>query len=285
MPEERPLGIAFAEAHPSEAARVLEALPAEETAAFLEGLAARAAAALLARMTPRYAARCAATMPVERLAEVAEALGPQPAAELLQHLESARQAAVLAELPVTTAAAVRLLIGYPRHTVGSCMDPWPLALAPETAAADALEQAKRFDGDALDVVFVVGRERRLLGAAPLGRIVRAPAREPLARLMLRPAPSIAAQAALAAAAAHPGWTESTVLAVLEADGRLVGALRRQALDAALARGRAADDGAAAHALAEVGAAYWQALETFAQLAVRLLPRVPPVERREDGHGE
>jgi len=45
MPEVRGLSAAFAESHPLDAARVLEALSAEDTAAFVDALAPRVAAA------------------------------------------------------------------------------------------------------------------------------------------------------------------------------------------------------------------------------------------------
>lgn len=283
MPEPRPLSVAFVEAHPVEAAQVLEGLPAPESAAYLASLAARVAATLVKNMAPKYAARCAEALPAAELVAVVEALGPQPAAALLQHLERDRQAKVLESLPVGTAVAVRLLIGYPYDTAGSCMDPWALALPAEMGAADALEELKRFDGDAGDVVFVVGAERRLLGVVSVGVLLRSPPREVLSRIMRQPAPSVSALTPLAATRGHPAWTEMSALAVVERQGRLVGALRRPVLEAALSRQHALLETAGSDSLAGLGGAYWQTLATLAQLAVSMLPPVKPIENSEEDH--
>lgn len=283
MPEPRRLSVAFVEGHPAEAAHVLEGLPAAESAAYLGSLSARIAAALMKNLSPKYAAGCAEAMPVADLAKVVEALGPQPAATLLQHLTRERQVQVLESLPVGAAVAVRLLIGYPQDTAGSCMDPWPIALPAEAAVADALEELKRSEGDALDVVFVVGAERRLLGVVGVGALLRSPPREVLSRIMRQPAPSVSALTPLGAVRRHPGWAAAPALAVVERQERLVGALRLPVLEAALTRQHALLETAGSKTLAGLGGAYWQTLATLAQLAVSLLPPVKPLESNKEDH--
>jgi len=271
----------FAEGHPLEAAQVLEGLPAAESGAYLAALPARVAAGVVKRMAPQYAARCAETMSESVVTALLEALGPQPASALLHHLPRDQQARALERLPVGTAVAIRLLVGYPQDTAGSCMDPRPLALPPETPVADALEQLKRFEGEPVDMVFVVGTERQVLGAAALVALLRSPPREALSRIMRQPAPTVSALTPLAAVQRHPDWFEVPALAVIERGDRLVGALRRQTLEKVLARdnGFRADQ-TANEALAGIGGAYWQVLTALAQIAVSVMPPVTPVEPRE-----
>jgi magnesium transporter len=282
MGEPRRLSVAFAESHPDEAAHVLGALSGPESAAFLAALPARLAGAVVKHMSPQFGARCAQAMDDPELTALVEALGPQAASALLQHMGPQRQARVLEQLPVSMAVAVRLLVGYPKETAGSSMDPFPLALSAETPAAEALDELRRFEGEPGDVVFAIGLERKLLGVVAMGGLLRAPPRETIAVIMRQPAPSVSALTPLASIRGHRGWLETPALAVVERQDRLVGALRYPVLEAAIAERQAtASDRTGSDALAGLGGAYWQTLESLARLAVNLMPPVRPVVRREE----
>lgn len=280
MPEVGGLSAAFAESHPPDAARVLEALPAEDTADFLAALEPRLAAAIVRQMGPPYAARVAGLLDEAQAAAVIQLMGPQPAAQLVQHMTSERQLEVLARLPVGTSIAIRLLVGYPRGTCGAYMDPWPLALAPDMAASDALEQVRNFEGELGDCLFVSNGQRRLCGVLNLTDLLRAPPREQLAAVMRPAVHTVSALASIALAASHPGWDEFRVLPVLERENRLVGALYRRTLSAALA---APPMRMRPSAASGIFTAYWQTVSALTEVAVGALPSVPPLaeERRKD----
>ena len=280
MPEIRGLSTAFAESHPLDAARVLEALPVEDTAAFIEALASRVAAPILRQVAPPYGARVAGLLDESHAAEVIQHMGPQPAAQLVQHMTSERQLKVLARLPVGTSIAIRLLVGYPRGTCGAYMDPWPLALAPDMTVADAMEQIRKSDAEPGDVLFVSNGQRRLCGILSLGALLRAPPREPLSAIMQPALHTVSALASVTVVAGHPGWDEAHVLPVLERENRLVGALHRRTLSAALAAPVARTQPSAASG---IFAAYWQTVSAFTEIAVGALPSVPPIADERSKH--
>jgi magnesium transporter len=280
MPEIRGLSTAFAESHPLDAARVLEALPAEDTAAFIEALAPRLAAPILRQVAPPYGARVAGLLEEAHAAEIIQHMGPQPAAQLVQHMATERQLKVLARLPVGTSIAIRLLVGYPRGTCGAYMDPWPLALGPDMAAADAVEQIRTFEGELGDALFVSNGQRRLCGALTLGELLRAPPREPLSAVMRHAVHTVSALASVSVASNHPGWDDALVLPVVERENRLVGALHRRALSAALAASTTRNQPSAASG---VFAAYWQTVSALAGVAVSALPPVPPIAEERSNH--
>lgn len=282
MRETRGLSEVFAANHPAEAAQVLETLPTTETATFLAELPVKVAAAVVRRMAPPYSARCAEEFDESTLMALAEVLGPQPTAALLTHLPAERQARALDRLPVAVAVAVRLLIGYPRDTAGAWMEPWPLALAPDTPVQDATEQLRRFEGAVHDLVFVVDGDWRVSGVVTAAALLRAAPREPLSRIMHQPAPRVPALTPISSMRDHPGWHDVPALAVVERHDRLVGALHRQGLAAALAEAR--PRGASqvpGETLAALGSAYWQSVSALAQVAVSLLPSVRSVGDKED----
>lgn len=275
------LSEAFVALHPGDAAQVLETLPSVESAAYLATLPVKAAAQVVKRMSPPYSARCAKAFDDDTLMAMAEALGPQPTAALLTRLPAERQARALDRLPVAVAVAVRLLIGYPRDTAGALMQPWPLALAPETPAAEATEQLRNFEGAPYDAVFVVEGEARVVGVVTAAALLRAGARERLAQLMRQP-PSVPALTPISSLGEHPGWSELPVLAVVERQERLVGALERPSVLAAIAQSRPRSAAqAAGETLSVLGGAYWQSVSALAQLAVGSLPAVPRVDGKED----
>lgn len=280
MPEVKGLSTAFAESHPVEAAHVLETLPAADTAAFVAALAPRLAAPILRHMGPPYAARVIAMLEEETVTAVIQLVGPQAAARVVQQMPNDRQLQLLARLPVGTSIAIRLLVGYPRGTCGAHMDPWPLALAPDMAAADALEQIRKFDGELGDCLFVTNGQRRLVGVLALGDLVRAGSREPLSAIMRPVTHTVSALASVSLVAAHPGWDEFHALPVVERENRLVGGLHRRALNAALAAPAARSQ---PNVASGVFAAYWQVVAALTEVAIGALPPVPPVaeERRNN----
>lgn len=280
MPEINGLSRSFAESHPAEAARVLEGLAAADTAAFVAALVPQLAAPILRQMGPPYAARVIEQLEAGPAAAVIQLMGPQAAARVVQQMPNERQLALLSQVPVGTAIAIRLLVGYPNGTCGACMDPWPLSLSPEMPVAEALEQTRKFDGDLGDCLFVSNGQRRLLGVVSLGELVRAGPREPLSSIMRPVAHTASALASASLIAADPGWDEFHVLPVVERENRLVGALHRRTLRAALAAPGARSQPTLASG---VFVAYWQTLSALTEVMIGALPPVPSVadERRND----
>jgi Mg/Co/Ni transporter MgtE len=280
MAEVEGLSAAFVESHPADAARVLEALPPDDTAGFAAALPVPLAALILRHLGPPYCARVLALLEDAQAAPLLQAVGPQAAARVVQQLAPGRQQQLLSRVPVATSIAIRLLVGYPRGTCGAAMDPWPPVFAPDMTVAEALEGTKAFQGELGDCLFVANGERRLRGVVPIGELVRAGAREPLSAIMQAPAHVVAALASVGTVAGHPGWDLFHALPVVEREDRLVGALTRRALLAALA-GPAAQ--LQSNAVSGAFGAYWQALSALTEIVVEALPPVPAVadEGRKD----
>ncbi|MFZ5558809.1 MAG: magnesium transporter MgtE N-terminal domain-containing protein [Pseudomonadota bacterium] len=283
MRERHGLSQAFAENHPADAAQVLEALPVAGTAAFLGALPAKTAAAVARRLPPDYAAHVLETLDPETAAGLVDALGPQAASAALTRAAPATQALLLERVPVATAVAVRLLVGYPQDTAGARMDPWTPMLPAHLTVAEATAELKDFDGELGEVVFVVTPDHRLLGWVGLGHLLRASPHDTLDRVMKKPAPAVSALTPLSSLVHHAHWNEHHLIAVVERDNRLVGALKQAAV-ANASPGPGASAQGAADAMALVATTYWQSAAALMQLAVSLLPAVPPVggKGRRDG---
>lgn len=276
------LSAAFVEAHPADAARVLESLAPADTAEFVAALALRLAGPILRDVSPSYCARTFELLEDAKIAALTQKMGPQSAARALEQLAPERQLKVLSLLPVALSIAIRLLIGYPRGTCGACMDPWTLVFAAEMPADEALDQVRKFDGEIGDSLFVTNGERRLIGIVPLSALLRAGPREPLSALMCPPRHTVSALASAGVMLTHPAWDDYHVLPVVERENRLVGALRRRALVAALEESAPVRQPGMTGGLFDV---YWEMLEALSGAVVGALPPVTPVakERSRDGH--
>jgi len=275
MPEVNGLSRAFVESHAPEAARALEGLPVQDTAQFFAALPARLAATVVRHMSPPYCAKVFEQLGDEQATGLFRVVGPQVAAQIIQQFAQDRQGRLLAQLPVGAAVAIRLLVGYPAGTCGASMNPWPLALTPDTHAAEALEQVRRYEGEIGDCVFVTDEQRRLRGVVGLHALVRAERGRELSAIMGAPHHFLSALATATTAVRHPGWDEYHVLPVVEREDRLVGALHRHALVTML---ESKPSGPAPDVAGGAAGVYWQTVSLLTEIVVGALPPVSPVER-------
>jgi magnesium transporter len=229
MEAEQLLAGAFSAAHPIDAARLLEALPAAEAAVVFERTEPRVAAGVLERMAPGSAAECLTDLAPERAGMLLAALRLDLGAALLRRLEAEARERILAGTPGEVARSLRRLLGYPPHTAGALMDPRVLVLPDEVTAGDALARVRRAPRHLLSYLYVVDGTQVLVGVVGLGELMLAPRAQPLAALMRPRVPRLGARADRTAILAHPGWRELHALPVVEDGGMLVGAIRYEML--------------------------------------------------------
>lgn len=271
------LTVAFLEAHPARAARVLERLPGPEAAALFTRVPARVGGPVLAAMPPSTAARIVSGLDDATTLALLTAVGAQAAVAMLRHATEPRRARLIEGLPTATAMASRLLLGSLEDSVGGWVDPDVIVLAPDGSAGEALARVRRGSEAEVEQLYVVDAEQRLLGVVDLQAVVRAPEATALTVLMREPAVALAATAPLASAAAHAGWERAAVLPVLDRGGRLLGVLRRSTLHRALAHTeRLPPEAGETTIVGLLADGYWDAVSGLAEAALMLLPRLKPI---------
>jgi len=283
MAEAERLTLAYIEAHPADAARVLERLPTAQATAFFASLPARALAPAFGAMLPICAGGVLVALSDEQTVALLSALGTQPALSVLRHVPEARRTQLLADLPTVTAVASRLLLGYPDDSVGAWTDPEVVALPADAAVEDALVRVRAMPGARVEEIYTVGMGERLLGAVELATLLRTPAHTALETVARKPQAVLPAASPLAGAATHRGWQHAAGLPVVEANERLIGVLRRATLMRALARNRSlAAQSETLDVLGVIADGYWQAIAGLIGAAVAALPSVQPVGGERDG---
>jgi len=278
MASSEQLSYAFLEAHPADAARVLERLAAPEAAALLQSAPVRIAAPVLRHMLPLPGAHCLEHLNDEEAAALLRGTGPQAGVALLRYFATERRTRLLAQLPTALTLAYELLLGYSEESVGAWMDPRALALPADMTVGESLERVRRADETLIADPFVIDRNQRLLGYVELADLLRAASSTSLGRLV-RPCPHrLPVQTLLAGLPDHQGWHEASTLPVVERGDRLVGAMTHAALQRALSIEQSKPAANPTEdTFSGIGAAYWFGVSALIQALISLLP----VQRSEE----
>jgi magnesium transporter len=277
MASSEELTYAFLEAHPVDAARVLERLAPASAAALLQSAPQRLASPVLRQMLPLAGARCLEQFDDSETAGLLRSVGVQAGVALLRYVSTERRVRVLMQLPSALTLAYELLLGYPEGTVGAWMDPRALVLPADMRCDEALERVRQADDALVADPFVIDRNQRLLGYIELADLLRANAATPLTQLVRASPHRLPAQALLTGLRDHPGWRNASTLPVVERGDRLVGALTHTALQRLLSMEqskpvfRSSED-----TLASITGAYWFGVSSLIQALVGQLP----VKRQE-----
>lgn len=236
MAEGEGLSRAFAERHPEEAARLLEALPAPEVSAYLAALPVAVAAPVVAAMLSVPAAGVLDCMGAETGGALLANLRPERAAAVLRCLAPERREAWLGRLRPGRRAAVALLLSYPTDTVGAWAEPRILSLRRDATVAWARRAVAAVAIAEESDLYVVEADRRLAGWLPVARLLRCGPQVRLDQVMDRHPTALPAVTGIGEARADSGWVGHTALPVVDGRGQLLGAVTEAVLDRALGGG-------------------------------------------------
>jgi magnesium transporter len=229
MDLEHSLAYAALEAHPHDAARVLEDLPRNATVAMLERATPALAAEVLRFGAPHFALAVLEALPVVEAGRILERTPVEVAAGLLGRFPETEREAFLGELPASRARTIRSLLRYPPGCAASLMDPRALALPEDVKVDEALRRIHREPEGALFELYVLDRDDVLRGVSSLPEVIAARPKDALATVMSAPVPSAPARASRVAVLEHPGWRTLSSLPVIDERGVFLGAIRYPAI--------------------------------------------------------
>jgi magnesium transporter len=246
---------AFLERHPRDAARSLEALGMTEAAAILSSVDRKTATDVLVEMAPTEAAQRLMAMDPAAGPAVLERLPVTQAVSILVPLAEVERDGLLRGVRADLATGIRERLRFPPDSAGRIMEPASNVLSADTPTERALRFMREHE---TSWVYLVDGEKRLVGVLsrhdaesgrPLGESVES-----------RPI-SVSVMMSLDALRAHPGWQELDELPVVDAGGRLMGALRHKQLRRVRTpvEGPAQDRSAGIDALVSMGEAYCASL--------------------------
>jgi magnesium transporter len=186
----RKLHDAFFVDHPEEAGQLLESFEAEEIVGLIAQTKPEIIAGLLSSMNPAVAADTLRLLPDETGMQALRAFSPGDAANLLLRLDPRRRKALLRRLPGPLAKEVRLFMEYPSDSVGSLMDVRAFALPEDLTVEEAVRQVRTQAPRDLHDIYVIDRQRHLVGMLSMRDLLLLDPDERLQSVMRRDVPSI-----------------------------------------------------------------------------------------------
>ena len=223
------LARAFLESHPPRAATVLGRMPAARAAGVLRALPPGIAAAVMREMTVSGAAECLRSLASAEGAAIVAEMATGDAAGIVRALEPAHRDPLLAALPPAAREPIVRLLPYVDGTAGAVMDPSIFQLPQDVLVADARVRLSRAARDLLYYLYVVDRERRLVGVLDIAELMFARARDPVSAVMHRDVDRLSVWTPVSLVRDHAGWQDYHAMPVVDDDDRLVGAVRYQTL--------------------------------------------------------
>lgn len=273
------------EAHPVDAAQLVERLPALDVAGLLEKVETNVSAGVLQRMEPPLAAAVLAKLGAEKASAILAGMPLEVATLCLRKLEATAGEALVGAMPHPRARALRSLSRFPEGTAGSLMDPQVLALPHDLTAREALARVREAAGSARYNIYMVDREQVLVGVINVHELLLARPGDRLSELMKTQVHRLSARAGRHEIVSNPGWREVHALPVVDERGVYLGAVRYRTmrlLEEEL-RGSLPEEGETARALGgllRAGAA--SVLEALATTAPAQGPGSAGFGRSRDG---
>jgi magnesium transporter len=173
----------FASTHPADAARVLEGLDAQAAAELLRRLTTRTAAQVTERLAPESAGVILTRIGPDASRQLLSSLPSRQAAAVLQHLEDTVRDAALSGLLPDRGRVLRDLLRHATDTAGGMMDPQITAIPVDLTVREAIATLRRARRETLYYLYVIDRERRLLGVLDMRELLLASPRDPIAPLV------------------------------------------------------------------------------------------------------
>jgi CBS domain-containing protein len=218
----------LANLHPAEIADLVEAASHDEGEELIEavGQDRELEADVFEELDDHHRQEFIRERPDAQVAAVIARMAPDDAADLIVEIDQDRRARVLALLPAGQRRQIEALLGYNPATAGGLMSPDFVARAPSEQVAQALAAVRDSDLGAgtLTTVYLLDTEGRLCGSVFVVTLLRSDPQTPLQDIAEHEPVSVATDADLPEVARTMSDYNLVMLAVVDEDGRMVGAI-------------------------------------------------------------
>ena len=214
----------FIDEHPVDAARILERLPIEDSAAFLKEVSPRLAAAVMGLMDSMTAARYLEWMGAKQAAAILGNLRLEIASLVLRRSDERTKEAILGSVPREVAEPLRSVLDFSEGTAGSLMDPQVFTLFEDSYVKEALKHMRKRPEHLIYYVYVLNRDQVFKGYTNLRELMLADPNALIASVMRTDMGHLSPKLNRTAILEHPDWQRFHVLPVVNGKGVFLGAL-------------------------------------------------------------
>jgi magnesium transporter len=215
--------------HPSQAAELIDGFGRAAAAELLQDHQPDALATVWRHLSPARIDEIVPDMPDKLLKQVLQLLDPSVTAITLMRISESSRERCLSLLPRRAAAEVRRLMDYPPGSAGRVMDSRTLSFRGELTAGAALEQLRQTKPRDLRQLFIVDADRRLTGAVDVQDLAIAEPGDFLRDIARPPVATVSPFDDREQVAEQLKDFHLDVLPVIDIHGRLIGAIRHDAL--------------------------------------------------------
>ncbi len=219
----------FIQRFPDEATRRLETLDAEQAVEILTQHPATITLPVWERLSPDVAVNVFSRLPSNTATTLLSELAPASGTGFLSHLQPDRRENLLARLRPSRAKVLRLTLQYPQDSAGSLMEPQLLRFRPEMTVGQSLSRLQSQKRRGTRVLFVVDIDNRLIGQIEVQEMAYAGADARLADLLTPVSAAVTVTAGREEIVQLLERHRLTDIPVVDADGRMVGVVRYDAL--------------------------------------------------------
>jgi len=215
---------AFLELRPADQAEAFNLLNDDQQELLLHHLDVTATADLFDELEDEETLEAAETLSMERLANVLDEMDPDQAADLLGDLPRDQAEEALAQMD--DPEDVIPLLGYPDETAGGRMTTAFVGLRPQTTAESAIQFLRdvSLENDVPYYLFVVDRQKRLVGVTGLRELVIADPKATMNQIMDPDVISISADSDQEEAARVMTRYDLSALPVVNSQHQLMGVI-------------------------------------------------------------
>ncbi|MDP2963134.1 MAG: magnesium transporter [Sulfurimicrobium sp.] len=227
------LNLRFLLDYPREAARRIEAMPAQEVSAMLASQPVHAVVPVWQSLASDVEQAVFNALPEQRAAELLAELEPARSAALLNRLDEIERERYKLLLSTPVLAEIRTLMQYPADSAGQFMDPRVPAFHGELTAHEALARLRLTKWRGLRELYLVDDDGRLDGRVDIQDLALADPDEILAKIALKIVDAVQDMAPREDVVEKMQQDAITDLPVIDFDGRLVGVIRQAKLASAV----------------------------------------------------
>lgn len=214
----------FTGLHPADIAELIDHLEEEEKIHLFSLLDVETASEVILEISDISREQILEDISDEKLTEIVDEMASDDAADFIAELPEEQAQTVLEGIEPEEIEEVKRLLKYEEDTAGGLMQSELVAVESDALIRDALREVIRDSEETDNIydVFVVDRERRLIGAIPLQRIITAKRSAPVTELMEADIPSVTVDVDQEQVARIFKKYDLLSLPVVDEEGRLVG---------------------------------------------------------------